>query len=76
VIDIIPSLIDLKFLKALARDMQFFLISQMELGSASAAIRITRLLAEDPDTIARREELTERRKRLENVGAELTKYGL
>jgi hypothetical protein len=76
VIDVIPSLIDLKFLKALTKDMQSFLISKMELGSAGVAVRNARFLAEDPSMIARREELTERRKRLEHVAAEFGKYGL
>jgi ferric-dicitrate binding protein FerR (iron transport regulator) len=75
VIDVIPSLIDLVFLKSLTEKMQPFLISKMELGSASAADSNAKLLAEDPEMVAWRDELTERRKRLESVVAELKKYG-
>jgi len=76
VIDNIPSIIDLTFLKAVAKDLQPWLIYKLELGSANAASRCARLLAEDPNVVARREELTGRQKRLESVAVELQKYGL
>jgi len=76
VIDNVPSLIDLKFVKAIPKVVQNFLIAELGLGAADAAARCVKYLAEDPTIVACRDELVARQKRLESVKAELQKLGL
>lgn len=76
IIDNIPSMIDLKFVKALAKEIQPFLIAKFELGTDNANTRCAMYLAEDPNIVAKRDELTARKKRLESVHQELIKFGL
>lgn len=76
IIDSIPMMIDLHFVKAVGKDLQAFLISRLELGAADAAARCAAYLAEEPVLVARREELTAKRRRLETVRLELYKFGL
>jgi hypothetical protein len=76
VIDNVPSLIDLKFIKAIVKELQNFLISELGLGSAGAGDRCVKYLAEDPNVVARRGELVARKNRLESLKIELQKSGL
>ncbi|EPQ51165.1 hypothetical protein GLOTRDRAFT_141261 [Gloeophyllum trabeum ATCC 11539] len=76
VIDNVPLMIDHKFVRAIAKDLQSSLISQLGLGTANASTRCATYLAEDPHVVARREELIARKKRLEGVTKELSNFGL
>lgn len=76
VIDNIPSLIDLKLVKAIPKDIQEFLISKLGIGAEDAADRCAKYLAEDPSMVARRDELLARKRRLEDVKLALFTFGL
>ncbi|KAG6862119.1 hypothetical protein C0995_005931 [Termitomyces sp. Mi166 len=73
VIDTIPSLIDLLFVRAIAEDMQPSLITQFSLGTADAK---ERYIAENPMMVVKRKELTVRKERLEEVRHALHAFGL
>ncbi|KAK7461117.1 hypothetical protein VKT23_009043 [Stygiomarasmius scandens] len=75
IIDNIPSFIDLRFVKALSKELQPFLISKFGLGTQMASERCAQYLAEDPSLIAKRDELTARKKRLDSVQQELMGFG-
>ncbi|THU97629.1 hypothetical protein K435DRAFT_753802 [Dendrothele bispora CBS 962.96] len=75
IIDNIPSFIDLRFVKALSREIQPFLITKFGLGTASASDRCKKYLEEDPTLVAKRDELVARKKRLESVQQELMGFG-
>ncbi|KAJ7735808.1 P-loop containing nucleoside triphosphate hydrolase protein [Mycena metata] len=75
-IDVIPSLIDLKFLRAISEALQQELISEFELGGANANTLCAEYLAEDPRLVAKREDLTARRRRLEAIQIQLHNFGL
>ncbi|KAJ7472548.1 Dynamin central region-domain-containing protein [Mycena latifolia] len=62
VIDIIPALIDLKFVKAIHIDLQPLLIAKLDLGNTDAVNRCLELLAQDPKVVARRIALTSQKK--------------
>ncbi|KAI3619394.1 hypothetical protein WG66_012775 [Moniliophthora roreri] len=76
IIDNVPNFIDLRFLKALGKDMQRFLITELGLGTASANEKCAQYLVEDPLMVARRAELKARVKRLESVQRELNNLRL
>ncbi|KAJ6582935.1 P-loop containing nucleoside triphosphate hydrolase protein [Mycena vulgaris] len=76
VIDNIPSLIDSKFLRAIAQTLQQDLISEFGLGSGNANAACATFLAEDPRLVAKREDLIARRRRLETVQIQLHNFGL
>ncbi|KAG6918468.1 hypothetical protein DXG01_014095 [Tephrocybe rancida] len=76
VIDYIPSLIDLLFVKAIAQNMQDFLITKLSLGTADAKERCAAYLAENLTVVARRKELTIRKERLDEVKQALQAFGL
>ncbi|KAH7928504.1 hypothetical protein BV22DRAFT_1192754 [Leucogyrophana mollusca] len=76
VIDNIPGVLDLLLVKAVSKDLQSFLITQLEIGSASATERLAMYVAEDPRVVANRDELIARKKRLESVEQELRNFGL
>ncbi|KII84204.1 hypothetical protein PLICRDRAFT_46578 [Plicaturopsis crispa FD-325 SS-3] len=76
VIDNVPILIDLLFVKAVSKDVQSFLVTKLGLGTANATARCAQYLAEDPNIVQRRDELVARKKRLENVADELYNFGL
>ncbi|KAG6843814.1 hypothetical protein H0H87_012992 [Tephrocybe sp. NHM501043] len=76
IIDNIPSLIDLLFVKAIASDMQGSLISKLSLGTADAKERCAMYLAENPTVLMKRKELTVRKERLEEVRHALHAFGL
>ncbi|KAF5339054.1 hypothetical protein D9758_014124 [Tetrapyrgos nigripes] len=54
IIDNIPSFIDLRFVKALSKELQPFLITKFGLGNSSASERCAQYLAEDPVVVERR----------------------
>jgi hypothetical protein len=76
VIDNVPAAIDLRFVRAVASELLPFLMKKFELGTANGAARCGMYLAEDPNLVAKRDELTARKKRLESVSAELHNFGL
>ena len=76
IIDIIPELIDLTFVKAVAKDLQPSLYKKFGLGSADAPARFAKLLAEDPKISALREGLLSQKTRLEKAQRELFDFGL
>jgi len=76
VIDNIPAVIDLQFVRAVAKELLPFLMKKFELGTANGAARCGMYLAEDESLVAKRDELTARKKRLDNVAAELYNFGL
>jgi len=69
-------MIDFKFVRAIGHGLQPFLISKFELGTPAGNARCTAYLQEDPDIVAKREELIGRRKRLEKVQIELGNFGV
>ncbi|PBK80191.1 hypothetical protein ARMGADRAFT_1003277 [Armillaria gallica] len=75
IIDYVPSFIDLKFVKAVGKALQPFLIEKFELGSNEANVKCAKYLAEDPVVTAEREELDAKKKRLEKVQEELYRFG-
>ncbi|PBK78915.1 hypothetical protein ARMSODRAFT_947905 [Armillaria solidipes] len=75
IIDYVPSLIDLKFVKAVGKALQPFLIKKFELGSNEANVKCAKYLAEDPVVTAVREELGVKKRRLEKVQEELYRFG-
>ncbi|KAF4597337.1 ASTRA complex subunit [Pleurotus pulmonarius] len=75
VIDNIPSMIDLKLVKAIANELQSFLIASLELGTQSASLRCAEYLEEDKAIVSRRTELQATKARLEEVEKELFKFG-
>ena len=75
-IDNVPAIIDLRFVRAIANELLPFLIEKFEIGTADATSRCRIYLAEDPNLVARRDELTAQKKRLESVAAELHSFGL
>lgn len=73
----IPSLIDLKFVRAISREIQAFLISHFELGEGDAGERCARYyLAEDPAVVSRRDGLLAKQKMLVNVQKQLKEFGV
>ncbi|KAK0496696.1 P-loop containing nucleoside triphosphate hydrolase protein [Armillaria luteobubalina] len=75
IIDYVPSLIDLKFVKAVGKALQPFLIKKFELGSNEANVKCAKYLAEDPVVTAVREELVVKKRRLEKAQEELYRFG-
>ncbi|KAJ7037326.1 P-loop containing nucleoside triphosphate hydrolase protein [Mycena alexandri] len=76
VIDNIPALIDAKFLRAMAQNLQQELISEFGLGSENANAVCAAFLVEDPRLVAKREDLMARSRRLEAVQIQLHNFGL
>ncbi|KAF7369662.1 hypothetical protein MVEN_00297300 [Mycena venus] len=76
VIDNIPALIDSKFLRAIAQNLQQELISEFGLGSENANAVCTALLVEDPRLVAKREELMAMNRQPEAVQIQLHNFGL
>ncbi|TFY58995.1 hypothetical protein EVG20_g7953 [Dentipellis fragilis] len=74
IIDSIPMLIDLKFVRGIMQDMHNHLIREMGLAGDGATERCARYLAEDPDVVARRDEAMARRATLESVQKELNNF--
>ncbi|KAJ8092575.1 hypothetical protein PM082_006900 [Marasmius tenuissimus] len=76
IIDNIPGLIDLRFLKELGKELQPFLVKQLGLGTAAANEKCAEYLTEDRMIIAKRNELEARQARLESVQGELNNFQL
>ncbi|KIJ68611.1 hypothetical protein HYDPIDRAFT_146952 [Hydnomerulius pinastri MD-312] len=75
-IDNIPSLLDHLFVKAVARQLQPFLITRLGIGSTQSKERLAMYLEEDSRVVAQRAELVARKTRLETVETELQTFGL
>ncbi|KAI0820101.1 P-loop containing nucleoside triphosphate hydrolase protein [Trametes gibbosa] len=75
-VDYVPFAIDEHLLYALSRTLHDTLVEALGLAGGDAAARCARYLAEDPDVAAHREELLERKKRLDKVHKELYEFGL
>lgn len=58
------------------KELQDYMILELGLGTSNAGDRCARYLAEDPNTVARRDELLARKTRLESVKVELQNFGL
>ncbi|KAF7351392.1 hypothetical protein MSAN_01570900 [Mycena sanguinolenta] len=76
VIDNIPALIDSKFLRAIAQNLQQELISEFGLGSENANTVCAAFLVEDPVTVAKRDGLIAKARRIEAVQIQLHNFGL
>ncbi|KAF7800172.1 hypothetical protein EIP86_011419 [Pleurotus ostreatoroseus] len=74
VIDYVPMMIDGQFLFAVAESAQGFLIEKLGLGTHKAAVRCAGYLAEDPTIVVRRDELSRKKARLEQVQSELDNF--
>lgn len=61
--------------KRLARSMKSSLLAQLNLGSPEASKHLSGLMEEDPGVKAKREQLEGKRRRLEQVLAELQAVG-
>lgn len=75
-IDMIPELIDLTFVKAVAKDLQPYLYKKLGFGTEDASVRFAKFLAEDSQIAARRDTLMSQKTRLERVKQELYDFGL
>ncbi|TFK69298.1 hypothetical protein BDN72DRAFT_768086 [Pluteus cervinus] len=76
VIDNIPMLIDLKFVRAVAEDMQKFLVEKLDLGGEGTRGRCMEYLQQDPGVNQRREELEAKMKRMKSAQDELQRLKL
>ncbi|KAI0746433.1 P-loop containing nucleoside triphosphate hydrolase protein [Daedaleopsis nitida] len=76
VIDYVPLAIDESYLYTFARTLQEVLYEKLGLGSAHANARCSAYIAESPQVAAAREELTTKKRRLENVHKALLNFGL
>lgn len=76
IIDMIPELIDLTFMKAVAKDLQPYLYKKLGFGTTDVNARFAKFLAEDSQMAARRETLMSQKTRLERVKQELYDFGL
>ena len=68
--------IDNTFLFSFAEDLQPFLIEKLGLGTSTGSTRCALYLAEDVAIAAEREELSNKKKRLENIQSEISNFGL
>ncbi|KAJ6610621.1 P-loop containing nucleoside triphosphate hydrolase protein [Mycena sp. CBHHK59/15] len=76
IIDNVPCLIDTKFVKALANDLQAKLIREFKLGQADAQDDYAEYLSEDASVVAKRNSLNQRRTMLEGVYRDLVNFGM
>lgn len=67
-------MIDRQFLFSFVESVQGFLIEKLGLGTSKATARCQSYLAEDPAIVARRDELSAKRTRLEQVQVELDNF--
>ncbi|TFK69296.1 hypothetical protein BDN72DRAFT_959668 [Pluteus cervinus] len=71
VIDVIPMLIDLKFVRAIAGEMQKNLLEKLALGNEDVRERCVEYLRQDPVVERRREELEAMMQRMKSAQVEL-----
>ncbi|KAI0673303.1 P-loop containing nucleoside triphosphate hydrolase protein [Trametes maxima] len=76
VIDTVPLTIDHNFLYAFAGKLHERLFERLGLGAANAAARCAAYVEEDRAIVALRDELTSKKRRLENVQRALYNFGL
>lgn len=74
-IDMVPSFIDLLFIKGFSGALQQHLISEFGLGTAQAAERCKGYLIEDIQVVRKREDLVAMKRRLETIQNELLSFG-
>ena len=75
IIDDVPRIVDHDFLQALGKHIQEALVEAFGVGTEKATEKAKMYLAEDPDDIARRDELTAKEHRLEEVLSKLFNFG-
>ena len=75
VIDKVPCLIDLDFLRSIQNEVQGALIKGLELDTENATRKARQFLAEDPSVSIRRTELQRKKALLERVLKNLTQFG-
>ncbi|KIJ68612.1 hypothetical protein HYDPIDRAFT_106826 [Hydnomerulius pinastri MD-312] len=75
VIDNIPSLVDLLFVKAISKDLQSCLISKLAIGTSSPN-HLAEYLEEDPQISAQREKMATQMHMLKEVDTELHRFGI
>ncbi|KAJ7605171.1 P-loop containing nucleoside triphosphate hydrolase protein [Roridomyces roridus] len=75
IIDIVPGMIDSKFVRALSGDLQAKLIGEFKLGQPDGHAKCSEYLTEDPAVVARRADLVQRLHMLEIVQKELLDFG-
>ncbi|KAF7362558.1 Interferon-induced GTP-binding protein Mx2 [Mycena venus] len=75
IIDNVPGLIDTKFVKIFASDLQTHLIREFRLGQPDAHAQCADYLTEDPAVVTRRADLRNRLNMLESVQKELLDFG-
>ncbi len=68
--------IDKTFLFAFAESLQGCLIEKLGLGMPNSTTRCATYLSEEPDVVARRDELTSKKARLQTIQTELFNFGL
>ncbi|KAI0650981.1 P-loop containing nucleoside triphosphate hydrolase protein [Trametes meyenii] len=76
VIDTVPLTIDHNFLYAFAGKLHERLFERLGLGTANAAARCVSYVEEDRAIVAQRDELTSKKRRLENVQRALYNFGM
>jgi hypothetical protein len=76
IIDNVPSIIDLKFVKAIAQDVQSYLIEKFEIGTVKGTEKCAFYLTEDKVVRRKREELLGQEKRLVEVQRKLEEFAM
>ncbi|KIK58161.1 hypothetical protein GYMLUDRAFT_74954 [Collybiopsis luxurians FD-317 M1] len=76
IIDYVPSFIDLMFVRAIAQELQMFLVSKLELDTPKGRELCARLLEEDPNIVIQRNEVLSRKGVLKNVRRKLTMFSM
>jgi hypothetical protein len=75
IIDNVPGLIDTKFVKTFAADLQANLIREFKLGIPEAHGQCAEYLTEDPVVLSRRTDLKQRLNMLESFQKDLLRFG-
>ena len=76
IIDDLPRIVDHDFLQALGEHLQDALVEAFGIGTEKAIEKAKMYLAEDPNDVARREELKAKAQRLDEVLNKLFNFAL